>query len=81
MCGVVSTVTSKQGDVGLNPAFLCQVCMFSLCLHVFPVSPTAISPTTQPTQVMLIGDSKLPVGVNVSVNGCLFLCISPAMNW
>ena len=29
----------------------------------------------------LIGDSKLPVGVNVSVNGCSSLYVSPVMNW
>ena len=28
----------------------------------------------------LISPSKLPVGVNVSVNGCLSLCVSPVMN-
>lgn len=27
---------------------------------------------------MLMGDSKLTVGANVSVNGCLFCCLSPA---
>ena len=29
----------------------------------------------------LIGDSKLPVGLNVRVSGCLSLCVSPAVNW
>lgn len=29
----------------------------------------------------LISDSKMPLGVNVSVNGCFFLCVSPVMNW
>ena len=29
----------------------------------------------------LIGDSKSPVGVNVSVDGCLSLYVSPEMNW
>ena len=28
----------------------------------------------------LIGDSKLPVGVNMSVDGCLSLYVSNAMN-
>ena len=32
-------------------------------------------------QVRLTGDSKLTVGVNVSVNGCLCLCVSPVMTW
>ncbi len=30
--------------------------------------------------VRLIGDSKLPLGVNVSISGCLFLYVSPVMN-
>ncbi len=30
--------------------------------------------------VRLFGESKLPVGVNVSVNGCLSLYVSPLMN-
>ena len=29
----------------------------------------------------LIGDSKLPIGVNVSVDGRLSLYVSPVMNW
>ena len=34
------------------------------------------------TQVnRLIGDSKLSIGVNVSVNGCLSLCVSPVIVW
>ena len=28
----------------------------------------------------LIGNPKLPVGVNVNMTGCLSLCVSPAMN-
>ena len=30
--------------------------------------------------VKLIGDSKLVVGLNVSLDGCLFLYVGPAMN-
>ena len=30
-------------------------------------------------QVRFIVDSKLPVGVNVTVNGCLSLCVSPVI--
>lgn len=30
--------------------------------------------------VMLVGDYKLPICVNVSVNGCLSLCVSPSTN-
>ena len=32
-------------------------------------------------QVRLIGDSKLPVGVNVSVSGCLSLYVGPVIDW
>ncbi len=32
-------------------------------------------------QVGLIGDSKLPIGVNVSASGCLSLYVSPAADW
>ncbi len=32
-------------------------------------------------QVRLIGGSKLPVGVNVSVSGCLSLCAGPVTDW
>lgn len=31
--------------------------------------------------VRLIGDSKLAVGVNMSANGCLSLCVSPVTKW
>ncbi len=37
-------------------------------------------PQPKDKQVRLIGDFKLPVGVNVSVNGCLSLYVSPVMN-
>ena len=38
-------------------------------------------PQSKDMQVRLTGDSKLTVGVNVSVNGCLCLCVSPVMTW
>ncbi len=56
-------------------------------LHVLPVSAWVLSgyssflPQSKDMQFRLIGDSKLPVGVNVSVNGCLSLYVSPAVNW
>lgn len=31
--------------------------------------------------VRLSGDSELAIGMNVSVNGCLSLCISPVTDW
>ena len=39
------------------------------------------NPTTCKLVVRLIGHSKLSVGGNVSVNGCLSQYVSPAMNW
>lgn len=29
----------------------------------------------------ILGDSKLAVSVNVSISGCLFLCVRPVMSW
>ncbi len=56
--------------------------MFSL--HVLLVSALVTSgysgflPQSKDMQVRLTGDSELPVGVNVSVNGCcLSLHVSP----
>lgn len=50
-------------------------CMLSLCL---PVSPR--TPASKDMQLVgLSGDSNLPIGV--SVNSCLFLCVSHATHW
>ena len=53
-------------------------------LHVLPV-PVPVwlllgTPALQ-TGVRLIGHSKLSIGVNVNVDGCLSLYVSPAFNW
>ncbi len=32
-------------------------------------------------QVKLIGNSKFPVGVTVSMNGCPCLCVSQVIDW
>ena len=57
--------------------------MFSPCPRGFTPGPpvSSHSPKTCKTGVRLTGDSKLPVGVNVSVNGCSSLYVSPVMNW
>ena len=57
--------------------------MFSLCLRWFSPGSLASShrPKTCKLGFILIGHSKLPVGVNVSVDGCLSQYVSPAMNW
>ncbi len=39
------------------------------------------SPQSKDMQVRLIGDSKLPVGVHVSVSGCLSLYVCPVTDW
>ncbi|KAL7383383.1 hypothetical protein ABVT39_009534 [Epinephelus coioides] len=51
--------------------------MFSPCQCGFP--PGAPASSHSPKTCRLIGDSKLSVGVNVSVNGCLSLCVSPVI--
>ena len=64
-------------------ALLCGVCMFSPCQRGFsPGTPASShSPKTCRLGTRLIDNSKLSVGVNVSVNGCLSLCVSPAIVW
>ncbi len=55
-------------------------------LHVLPVSAWVLSgcsgflPPSKDMQARLIGVSKLSLGVNVSVRGCLSMC-GPAMDW
>lgn len=39
------------------------------------------SSKTLPGTSSWLGDSKLPTGMNISVNGCLSLNVSPAINW
>ncbi len=52
-------------------------------LHVLPVSAWVLSGNSQSKvmQVRSNDDSKLPIGVNVSMNGRLSLWVSPTMNW
>jgi len=51
-------------------------------LHVLPVSAwDFFPPQSKDMQVRLIGDSKLPIGVKASMNGCLSLSVSPAIVW
>lgn len=49
-------------------------CMLSLCLPVCPRTPAS----KDMQLVGLSGDSNLPIGVNVCVNSCVFLCVSQA---
>ena len=65
------------GVCGWDRTFLCRVCMFSSGPRRFGFLPQ--SKDMQHNR--LTDDSKLPVGVNMSVSGCLSLCVSPEMNW
>ncbi len=73
---VSSTVASQQGYESTTGALLRGVCMFSLCLRGF--SPGFL-PQSKDMQVRLTGDSKLPVGVNVS--GSLSLYVGNVTDW
>ena len=63
---MVSTVASQQG----GPE--------GWGLSVGSLRVLQLPPTVQiHVLIRLIGESRLPLGVN----GCLSLCVSPAMNW
>lgn len=42
-------------------------------------SPVTPAPSHSPKTYML--DSKMTLGVNVSLSQCLFLCVTPAIDW
>lgn len=67
---MVSTVTSQKEGCRFEPAgWLGSFCVkFACSLCVAVVS--YVSPQPKDMQVRLIIDSKLPVGVNGSMNGC-----------
>lgn len=66
---VVSTVTSQQEGLGLNPLSGCGPSVWSF--HVLPIcGGTQASSHRSNMQVRLIGNCKLSVGVN----GCLSVC-------
>ena len=88
---MVSFGASQQEGIGLNSlvnAFLCGVCMFSLCLCGF--SPGALDSSPSPKTCILgvsslgncrlTGHTKLLVAENVSVDGCSSLYVSLAMD-
>lgn len=63
----------------LTQAFLCGICKFNCALKgsfrvLFP-------PQSQDLQERWIGNSKLSLGVNVSVDYCLSLCVVSVINW
>lgn len=68
----------KAGRLGL---FFVEF-MFCLCLNWFSRGTLAFSHSPNHMFVVrLTGDSKVGVGVNVSVNGCLSFCVIPALDW
>lgn len=70
---MVSVVTSQQD-------FLHGVSMFSLCLRGYSPIPLASSHNPKTISgVRLIDGNTFPLGV--SVDGCLSLCVSPAIVW
>jgi len=73
----ISIVASQQEGSWFLPGW--GVCMFSPCQCGF--SPGAPASSHSPKTCRLIGDSKLSISVNVSVNGCLSLCVSPVIVW
>ena len=72
-------ITARGFQVRSPPgAFLCGVCMFSL-LYAWVLSGySGFLPLSKNMHVRLNGDSKLSLGVSVSV--CLSLC-GPVMDW
>lgn len=67
-----SKVQSAAVVIGNN---LLYVDACSVLINAFNENPTV----QRHTMVFwLIGHSKLPIGVNASVNGCLSLCVNPA---
>ena len=79
---VVGAVTSQQE----GSWFESQLVLSVWSLHVLPVSAWVLSgysgflPPSKNMHVRLIGDSKLSLGVSVSVGDCLSLC-GPVMGW
>ncbi len=71
----------SKNVLGLNP----ELSVWSL--HVVPVSTLVPSRCSGflsqfgDMQIILIGDSKLPIGVNVNECDYLSLHISPVINW
>lgn len=70
-----SIVTSQHEGARLEPeAFLCGVCMFSLCWCEIPLG--ALFPSqSKDVQQKLIAEAKLSEGVNVYLCGGLAICL------
>lgn len=61
--------------------FLLRSNYLSLLTETVSSGYSCVLPQSKDIQVRLIGDSKLPIGVIVSVTGCLSLCVSPVIEW
>lgn len=71
-------VTSQREDPGFESVvFLCEISKFSMCLRGWSLGSLASS---HKDITRLTGDSKLIIGVNVSVNE-LSLCVSTVTDW
>lgn len=71
-----------ESTTWLVPFCVELACSIRACvgsLRVLGLPPTVQRHSV--SRIRLIGDSKLPIGVKVSVNGCLFLCLSPVVDW
>ncbi len=79
------TRLTAKGFWGTNPLASWGPSVWSL--HVLLVPAWVFSmysgflPQSKDMQVRLIGNYKLPVGVNVSVSGCLSLYVGPVTDW
>ena len=72
-----------EGKMNLEDNPLFSVCDVKKVLNNLVMRHSGVvelSPKTCKLGVRLVGDSKLPMGVNVCVDGCLSICVSPAMN-
>lgn len=73
---VVPTVVLHQEVYGLKPAGCLE--SFELSLQVIPPDTLFFFPHSQKT--CRLGYSKLPIGVNIRVNGSSSLCATTAIN-
>ncbi len=79
---MATTVASQQEGSGFKPTGpLGPFCVEFVCSCLRGFSPGTPASSHNPKTCRLIGDSKLPVGVNVSVSGCLSLYIGPVTDW
>ena len=70
-------------SIDLRNEFACSLfaCMGSLRALRLPPTVSKHANWVLTCWTWLIGWSKLPIGVNVSVDGCLSLHVSPVMDW